>query len=106
MSFTTLADTVLTSALAFAYLERLLHSPDPELSAATALSTLESTIPMLEAAGFQKLVFEDFYDVLAGLVRAVIAPDAKGRTLSSKSLLQAFQNAEGAFSSRLSHKTS
>jgi hypothetical protein len=83
-------------ALAFAYVERLLYAPDDELAVGSALSTLEGSLALLDAAGFQKMVYEDFYEPLAELVRSVIAPDQNGATLSPPALLQAFQSAEGA----------
>jgi ubiquitin thioesterase protein OTUB1 len=84
------------AALAFAYVDALLHAPDGELAVGAALSTLEGRLPLLEAAGFQRLVFEDFYDALADLVRTIVAPNAAGRLLSPSLLLAAFQSAEGA----------
>jgi len=49
---------------------------------------------MLEGAGFQKLVFEDFYDVLVSLIVSTTRPDADGRTLDAKVLLEQFQTPE------------
>lgn len=72
-----------------------MHSPDDELAVGTALSMIESTLPMLEAAGFQKLVYEDFYEALVELIRNIISPNENGRMLSDKALLHAFQSAEG-----------
>lgn len=53
---------------------------------------------MLEFAGFQKLVWEDFYEVLTQLVQSVAAPGPNGRTLTPRALLNAFQSPEGALS--------
>ena len=83
------------SAIAFAYVERVLYAPDPEIAVATSLSTLESTQPMLEQAGFQKMVFEDFYDVLASIVEQVVKPDHEGKKMTPEILLEAFQTVEG-----------
>lgn len=69
-------------------------SQDQVLEASMALSLLESSLDILEAAGFQKLVYEDFYDTLADLIRRIFMPGQDGFTLSSSSLLEAFQNAE------------
>jgi ubiquitin thioesterase protein OTUB1 len=85
----------LPSAIAFAYVERVLYAPDPEIAVATSLSTLESTLPMLEQAGFQKMVFEDFFDVLVSIVQQVVKPDHEGKRLTPEMLLEAFQTAEG-----------
>jgi len=67
------------------------------MAVATSISTLESTLPMLELAGFQTMVFEDFYDILVSLVRQVVQPDREGRILSPELLLEAFQHPEGKF---------
>jgi len=68
------------------------------MAVATSISTLESTLPMLELAGFQTMVFEDFYDILVSLVRQVVQPDHEGKILSPELLLEAFQHPEGKFS--------
>jgi ubiquitin thioesterase protein OTUB1 len=73
-------------SLGFAYVEKILLASDLELAVVTALSALESTIPMLEHVGFQRFVFEDFYDCFVSLIRSV------GSTLTSMSLLSAFQD--------------
>lgn len=64
-------------------MEKILHASDYDLAVATALSTLESTLLMLDGAGFQRLVFEDFYDCFTSLI--------KSATLTPISLLSAFQ---------------
>lgn len=50
---------------------------------------------MLEQAGFQKMVFEDFYDVLASIVEQVVKPDHEGKKMTPEILLEAFQTVEG-----------
>lgn len=50
---------------------------------------------MLEKVGFQKLVFEDFYEVLESLIQQIIIPEPGGTTLTSETLLEAFQSPEG-----------
>ena len=65
------------------------------MAVALATSLLESTIPMLEKAGFQKLVFEDFYEVLLSLIQQIALPEPGGTTLTSETLLEAFQSPEG-----------
>lgn len=70
-------------------------SQDSDLEASKALSLLESSLDHLEAAGFQKMVYEDFYDALADLIRRIFSPGPDGSTLKSSALLEAFQNAEG-----------
>ncbi|KIM81941.1 hypothetical protein PILCRDRAFT_71406, partial [Piloderma croceum F 1598] len=85
-------------SIAFAYIERVMYALEPEMAVATSISTLESTLPMLELAGFQKMVFEDFYDILVSLVHQVVQPDHEGKILSPELLLEAFQHPEGKFS--------
>jgi ubiquitin thioesterase protein OTUB1 len=87
----------LSLALAFAYVEQVLYAPEQEMAVATSLSTLESTLPMLEQAGFQKMVFEDFYDVLVTLVEQVVAPEQGGKKMTPEHLLKLFQLPEGKF---------
>ena len=53
---------------------------------------------MLEQAGFQKLVFEDFYDVLASLLQNIAQGTNDEKSLESKILL-AFQSPESMFTS-------
>ncbi|KAI8972593.1 cysteine proteinase [Trametes punicea] len=81
-------------SLAFAYIERILNATEPALAVTSALSVLESTQPVLEQVGFQRLVFEDFYDAFAGLIKAVVQPPADGRLLTITSLLEAFNTPE------------
>jgi len=85
----------LIAALAFGFIEHLLNSPQPDVAATFAISTLESTVPNLEEAGFQKLVFEDFYEVVLSLIQQIIVPEPGGTTLTSETLLEAFQSPEG-----------
>ncbi|QRV99521.1 peptidase C65 otubain protein [Ceratobasidium sp. AG-Ba] len=58
-------------SLAFAYVEKIMTAPEPGLAVATSLSHLESTLPLLEQAGFQKIVFEDFYESFAELIQHI-----------------------------------
>ena len=82
-------------ALAFAYIENILNSSDTMLAATGALSVLEASQPQLESVGFQRLVFEDFYDCLASLINQVINPGPNGQLLNINSLLESFNNPEG-----------
>lgn len=77
-------------SLAFAYVERLLRVEDPELAAVSAFSTIEACYPMIEAAGFEKMVYEDFADALTSLITQVYTPPVLTRPI----LLQAFQSDE------------
>ncbi|KAG9217767.1 hypothetical protein CCMSSC00406_0003544 [Pleurotus cornucopiae] len=83
-------------SVAFAYVDSILKATDVAMAAASAISMLESTFPMLEQAGFQKLVFEDFYDVLASLLQNIAQGTNDGKSLDSKILL-AFQSPESTF---------
>ena len=87
--------TLSIAALAFAFIEHALNSPQKKVAVALATSLLESTIPMLEKAGFQKLVFEDFYEVLLSLIQQIVIPELGGTTLTPETLLEAFQSPEG-----------
>lgn len=81
-------------------MDSILKAADVAMAAASAISLLESTFPMLEQAGFQKLVFEDFYDVLASLLQNISqgTTGSDGKSLDSK-LLLAFQSPESVFPS-------
>lgn len=82
-------------SFAFAYIERLIHAPDVQMAVASALSNLDATLPLLEGAGFQKMVFEDFYDVFASIIQQIVQPEPGGTMLTPAILLQAFQSPEG-----------
>ncbi|KAI0088117.1 cysteine proteinase [Irpex rosettiformis] len=81
-------------SLAFAWIQRLLQSPSPDISVATALSLLDSSLDVLKAAGFQDFVFEYFYDVLVDVIRSIVIPGQDGKTLDEEGLLKAFQDPE------------
>ena len=49
----------------------------------------------LETAGFEKLVYEDFYDVLTSVIRQIVVPEPNGTILTRRVLLEAFQDLEG-----------
>jgi hypothetical protein len=82
------------TALAFAYVDSILHSEDPVFSAVSAVSFLEGkTYPLLELAGFQRMVFEDFSEELVSVIRAIAEPQP-GKFIDDESLLEAFQTPE------------
>ncbi|KAF9048051.1 cysteine proteinase [Hymenopellis radicata] len=82
-------------SVAFAYVERVMSSFDPLKAAESSIKTLKSTMPMLENVGFQKLVFEDFYDVLESMITNVVTPDPiTNKTLNASGLVEAFQSPE------------
>lgn len=72
-----------------------MNAAEPDIAVATSISTLESTVPMLEAAGFQKMVFEDFYDIFVSIIQQVVEPEPGGQKLTPEVLLEAFQKPEG-----------
>ena len=94
ISFGLYADPSSSIALAFAYVERVLEAQDRDLALASAMSILEPSQSILEAVGFQKLVFEDFYEAFASLIHRVAIPDVEGKLLNGSALLGAFQNSE------------
>ena len=59
-------DLTLHLALAYAYIERLMRSPEPDMAVAMSLTNLQDGIKMLEAAGFQALVvrYLSYYGIL------------------------------------------
>ena len=79
-------------AFAFAYLERLLTSPPSIRSGLVrnSLDQLETTARLLEGVGYEKLVFEDFFDALAQILKQVA-----NHTLTPIGLLEAFNDAPG-----------
>ncbi|TFK96967.1 peptidase C65 Otubain-domain-containing protein [Pterulicium gracile] len=81
-------------SLAFAYVSQLLASPDQAMSIATSLSLIESTSDLLDMAGFQKMVYEDFMESLTDIIKNVVGPDASGKKLDQETLLTKFQDAE------------
>ena len=82
------------TALAFAYIESFVTSPDIEFAVATSLSMLESTKEKLEKAGIQQLVYEDFYDEFVLLIRRMVDPNLDTKKKKSV-LLTAFQSLAG-----------
>ncbi|KAI0668900.1 peptidase C65 Otubain-domain-containing protein [Trametes maxima] len=77
-------------SLAFAYIEHILNATEPALAVTTALSILETTQGLLEHVGFQRLVFEDFYEDFISIVSSVVNLREDGRLLTVASLLEAF----------------
>ena len=82
-------------ALGFAFVEQILTAPENDVAAVTALSLLETTRTSLDVVGFQRIVYEDFYDVLYGLIKSVVQPDDGQLLLTLASLLETFQKPEG-----------
>ncbi|GJJ09272.1 hypothetical protein Clacol_003494 [Clathrus columnatus] len=74
-------------SLAFSYLERIMRAPDVVLAVATSISILEASLSMLDQAGFQKMVYEDFYDIFVSMIHQIVTPDATDHTLLTPALL-------------------
>ncbi|KAF8591761.1 cysteine proteinase [Ramaria rubella] len=80
-------------SLAFSYIERIMRAQDVALAVATSISVLQSTLNMLQLAGFDAMVYEDFYEIFVSLIQQVVTPDASdGKTLNTTILLEAFQD--------------
>ncbi|KAF9264579.1 cysteine proteinase [Marasmius fiardii PR-910] len=79
-------------SVAFAFVESILKAEDRNVAALHARATLEGTLKMLESVGFEKLVFEDFYEVFVDLVMNIVQQDAAGKILDEELLLTAFQD--------------
>ncbi|KAF6750781.1 peptidase C65 Otubain-domain-containing protein [Ephemerocybe angulata] len=80
-------------SVAFAYLEQLIQTPpqEQELTVSTSLSLLASTKENIINAGTQAIVVDDAFEEFEALIKNVIVPDAQGRILTSKRLLEIFQ---------------
>lgn len=103
------------TALAFSYVERIMRAPDVALAVATSVSVLQSTLEMLQLAGFDAMVYEgmylirvgcvalvnaptDFYDIFVSIIQQVLTPDScEGKTLNTSILLEAFQDPQSLF---------
>jgi len=78
----------------YAWLERMIKSKNQTIDVAKALSLLESSLGTLNGAGFQELVYQDFYDVLSSLIRQILIAEPGGSVLTPQILLEAFQDPE------------
>jgi ubiquitin thioesterase protein OTUB1 len=95
-SYLQLVEAERWKALAYAYVEHILTSEDKALAAVTAISTLHSTKSILDTAGYQDIVYEDFYDVFAKMLQDIATPQNSRSELTPQMLVQAFQNYESA----------
>jgi ubiquitin thioesterase protein OTUB1 len=77
-------------------MEKVMNVPDTSASVQSALSTLNSSLPMLQKVGFESIVYEDFYSEFEGLVKS-IHPSPGMIPLDETHLLEAFQKPEGAY---------
>jgi ubiquitin thioesterase protein OTUB1 len=89
---------VACKAIGFAYIEQIINSPDPTVAAANALSNLEKSQGLLDQAGFQKVVYEDFYDAFASMIKEVATATSPDGIMNHTILISAFQNPEGKIS--------
>ncbi|RXW18483.1 hypothetical protein EST38_g7372 [Candolleomyces aberdarensis] len=80
-------------SVAFAYIERLLSTPQSERDSTvtTSLSLLSATKENIIKAGTQAIVVDDAFEEFENLVKNIIIPDSEQRTLTSKRLLEIFQ---------------
>ncbi|TEB22481.1 cysteine proteinase [Coprinellus micaceus] len=79
--------------VAFAYLDQLIQSPlvEREPKVGMSLSLLSSTREDILNAGAQAIVVDDAYEEFEALIRNVAIPDAQGRLLTERRLLDIFQ---------------
>ena len=86
-----------TKAFSFAYIERLLKSAPEvrEFLVEDALSKLSGTKPLLERAGYEEAVFEDFYEEIELLLKRIINTTSVAPPLTQRGLLEAFNDAPG-----------
>jgi ubiquitin thioesterase protein OTUB1 len=68
-----------------------MHTFDRDFAVASAKSILESSLSMLDLAGFEKLVYEDFYDIFVSIINQIAVPEPNGTILNERNLLEAFQ---------------
>lgn len=89
-------------SVAFAYLDQLIQTPESERESKVmmSLSLLSSTKEDIVNAGTQAIVVDDAFELFEGLIRNVALPDAEGRLLTEKRLLEIFQakNSETTYS--------
>ncbi|KAM6504038.1 Peptidase C65 Otubain domain containing protein [Amanita muscaria] len=83
-------------AVGFAFVEQILGDQEQDMAVASALSLLESSLEWLDAVGFQRLVYEDFYDTLCGLIQNIATPEMDGSVLTEATLLDQFQHPEAS----------
>jgi ubiquitin thioesterase protein OTUB1 len=82
------------SALAFAYIDRVLQSPREELevSVGSALSILQVTRQTILLAGTDEFILEDPYEMITSIIQNIVTPNSKGNTLTPQRLLARFQD--------------
>ncbi|KAI6020528.1 peptidase C65 Otubain-domain-containing protein [Pisolithus marmoratus] len=80
-------------SLAFAYIDQLIRSEEPELAVATALSSFESQKRVLQDANFDEIVYDLPYGVFTDLIKRIVSPS--GDRLTSAGLLETFRDSEG-----------
>ncbi|KAI5477452.1 syntaxin [Pseudohyphozyma bogoriensis] len=78
----------------WSYLERLVDLPGEESKKAFYL--VESLLPTLEAVGFEKEIFEDFYAPLQKILKNLASPAVTGRRPSHEELYEALTRDEDA----------
>jgi len=81
-------------SLAYSYVERIMHAEDTGMAVGAAKSVLDRAMKLLEAAGFDRIAYEDFYETFLEIIENIVKRDAQGRTLNDQSLLEFFQTPE------------
>jgi len=81
-------------SVGFAYIEQIINSSDSTAAATNAMETLKQSQALLDQAGFQKVVYEDFYDAFASMIGEVATATSPDGIMNHTILLSAFQNPE------------
>jgi len=81
-------------SIGFAYVEQIINATNTTLAAEKALTVLNKGLELLDKAGFQKVVYEDFYEAFVGLIREVATSSSPEGIMSHPILVSAFQNPE------------
>ncbi|WVR07738.1 hypothetical protein IAU60_004781 [Kwoniella sp. DSM 27419] len=75
-----------------AYLLRILHATDPQVQANLAFDGVQRALPAMEAAGFDKELYEEFLEPLLSLIRSFAEGDES--TATEYAIVQSLQDAE------------
>ncbi|KAG6907723.1 hypothetical protein DXG01_007636 [Tephrocybe rancida] len=80
------------TAFAFAFIDRLFRAPHINDAVGDALLALETTLPMLEAVGFDKISYEDSYTYFRDLIGSIVGIQNGVQVLTEADLLASFQD--------------
>ncbi|KAG6837764.1 hypothetical protein H0H93_001691 [Arthromyces matolae] len=81
-----------TRAFGFAFVEHLLHASDIKTAVHRAIKVLDSTLPLLDAAGFDKISYEDSHSIFKDLIQDIASLGADGQHTTVESILAYFQD--------------